>query len=131
MANQGKINCTFPNCFEYFDNAKSMKKHKKYSDMHDYCHICDEDFLDYETWTAHNALWSGKDTFGITQRQYARQKKDGSFDNEKSKYGPKYGESKFHQYGCKFCGVKFRTESGRQHHTNEVRVLFVLPLLIG
>lgn len=36
-----------------FDDERQMKKHKKHSDKHDYCHKCDEDFDSFEDFTMH------------------------------------------------------------------------------
>lgn len=33
-----------------------MKSHKKYSDEHDYCHKCDEDFEDFEAFAFHKII---------------------------------------------------------------------------
>ncbi|KAH8724085.1 hypothetical protein GQ44DRAFT_683881 [Phaeosphaeriaceae sp. PMI808] len=48
-----RIKCTYDNCFELFDTVVVMKNHKRYSDEHDYCHKCDEDFADYEAYAFH------------------------------------------------------------------------------
>jgi hypothetical protein len=47
------IKCTYKDCYESFDNKEAMRNHKKYSDEHDYCHKCDEDFGDYEEYAFH------------------------------------------------------------------------------
>lgn len=33
-----------------------MRSHKKYSDEHDYCNKCDEDFHSYEDYAAHKII---------------------------------------------------------------------------
>jgi predicted nucleic acid-binding Zn ribbon protein len=108
MANQGKIKCTFLDCFQYFSSEKQMKSHKKYSQVHDHCPVCDLDFPDWDTWSAHNALYSGRDAKGKHIKEYI-----------------KAGDSlpkgnKLHQFGCAKCGELFKTESGRQRHTDGV-----------
>ncbi|KAF2424896.1 hypothetical protein EJ08DRAFT_681732 [Tothia fuscella] len=132
-----QIKCTYADCFERFNTVTDMKKHKKYVNKHDYCHLCDKDFDDWDLWAAHNAEWSGKDIFGKTAKQYAWEKSEDSgvelngakgavFGQKKSeaiqkygeKKGEKYGKLKFHDYGCKFCGEKFKTPEGRQSHYN-------------
>jgi hypothetical protein len=47
------IKCTYEDCYESFDTEKAMKKHKKYSDEHDYCHKCDMDFENHEDYAFH------------------------------------------------------------------------------
>lgn len=123
-----KIKCTYANCYQRFDTAKEMKRHKKYGDEHDYCHLCDQDFEDWDEWAAHNAQWSGKDIFGKTAKQYACEKAEGTFSQNRSEKireigpkGEKYGSLKFHNYGCKFCGEQFKTEGARANHYNAVR----------
>jgi hypothetical protein len=97
-----------------------MKKHKKYSTEHDYCHVCDIDFDDWSTAVAHKSQMSGMDAFRKTRKQYTKEKEQGDFWANKDKYGPTYGELKFHMYYCKFCGAAHNTESGRHHHTLQV-----------
>ncbi|KAF2029242.1 hypothetical protein EK21DRAFT_113137 [Setomelanomma holmii] len=48
-----RIKCTYKDCFESFDTEKAMKSHKKYSDEHDYCHRCDEDYEDHDSYAFH------------------------------------------------------------------------------
>ena len=45
--------CTYKDCDLTFDTEKIMKKHKKYSDEHEYCAKCDEDFDSYEDYAMH------------------------------------------------------------------------------
>jgi hypothetical protein len=52
----GRIKCTYDDCYETFDSEKAMKGHKKYSDEHDYCHKCDEDFEDFDGYAFHKIL---------------------------------------------------------------------------
>ncbi|KAL5119616.1 hypothetical protein ACEQ8H_002462 [Pleosporales sp. CAS-2024a] len=49
----GRVRCTFEGCYQSFDTVKLMKRHKKYTDDHDYCHVCDKDFSDFASYTFH------------------------------------------------------------------------------
>ena len=120
MASQSKIKCTFEGCNEHFANEKDMKKHKKHSDEHEYCHICDIDFDNWEIATAHKSQMGGMDIFKKTQMQYKKEKESGVFWNIRDKISPDYGNLKFHPYACKFCGMSYKTESARQLHTQRV-----------
>ncbi|KIW03607.1 uncharacterized protein PV09_05360 [Verruconis gallopava] len=120
MAASKKIKCTFENCNEYFETSKEMKKHKKYATHHEYCHICDIDFKDWSTATAHKSQMSGMDIYRKTRKQYQREKDQGIFWSNREKFGKDYGELKFHKYFCKFCGAESHTESARQRHTLQV-----------
>ncbi|KAF1918524.1 hypothetical protein BDU57DRAFT_445196 [Ampelomyces quisqualis] len=51
-----KVKCTYDDCYDSFDTESAMKRHKKYSDEHDYCHKCDEDFPDFEAFAFHKIL---------------------------------------------------------------------------
>lgn len=117
MTNEGKIKCSFEQCFEYFPNPRQMIKHKKYDHADQYCKVCDLDSPDWYTGVAHKAQMSGLDKYRKTQKQYAKEKEQGVFWNNKEKYGPDYGNLKFHMYTCKFCGQSWNTESARQKHT--------------
>jgi hypothetical protein len=122
MASKTKVKCSFKDCFEFFSSLKEMKQHKKYSQQHDYCHICDLDFDDWSTAVAHKSQMSGMDGFRKTQKEYKKEKGQGGFWANKERFGPTYGELKFHMYHCKFCGEKFNTESARQRHTLQVNL---------
>jgi hypothetical protein len=133
-----KIKCTFDDCNELFDNATNMRKHKKYRPQHDYCNICDEDFVDWDSYSAHNARWSGMDYFGKTVDTIKNERivvidVDGDFkgktvfyrekqkaEQQDAKKGKKYGELKHHDWGCKFCGELFKSRGGRDQHLNQV-----------
>jgi hypothetical protein len=39
-----------------FDTEAQMKRHKRNTELHDYCHKCDEDFEDYEALAEHKAF---------------------------------------------------------------------------
>lgn len=121
MANKGHIKCSFGECYEYFSNEKKLRKHKKEEHKEFYCHICDESFDEWETAIAHKSQKSGTDIFGKTQKDYAREKADGTFWNNREIKGPTYGELKFHKYHCKFCGMDYNTNSAREQHTVQVR----------
>ncbi|KAH7380369.1 hypothetical protein DE146DRAFT_625149 [Phaeosphaeria sp. MPI-PUGE-AT-0046c] len=47
------IKCTYADCYESFDTEAAMKRHKKYSDEHDYCHKCDVDCATFEDLAYH------------------------------------------------------------------------------
>ncbi|KAF2867630.1 hypothetical protein BDV95DRAFT_631007 [Massariosphaeria phaeospora] len=47
--------CTYKDCSASYDSEKMMKSHKKHSDEHDYCPVCDEDFDSYEDLAQHKA----------------------------------------------------------------------------
>lgn len=47
--------CTYEDCSASFSSVKDMKRHKKYSDEHDYCHKCDEDFQSVDDLSQHKA----------------------------------------------------------------------------
>ncbi|KAH7068075.1 hypothetical protein BKA63DRAFT_105670 [Paraphoma chrysanthemicola] len=47
------VKCTYEDCYESFDTEKEMRRHKKYSDEHDYCYKCDEDYEDPEAYALH------------------------------------------------------------------------------
>jgi transposase-like protein len=49
----GKVKCTYKDCDLWFDTDKAMRGHKRYSDEHDYCHRCDEDFDSFEDYALH------------------------------------------------------------------------------
>jgi hypothetical protein len=137
--NDQKVKCTFDGCNEIFDGLADMKKHKKHSPKHDYCNVCDKDFADWDSYSAHNARWSGMDYFGKTvdDIKYERThtvdiegpwRGTSLFEREKSKAkekdqkkGKKYGELKYHDWGCKFCGELFKSKGGRDQHLNQVR----------
>ena len=40
----------------YFESEDAMRTHKKYSDEHDYCLKCDEDFHSYEDYAHHKIV---------------------------------------------------------------------------
>ncbi|KZM24205.1 Protein S-acyltransferase [Ascochyta rabiei] len=48
-----RVKCTYVDCNLLFANETDMKRHKKHSDGHDYCHKCDEDFESYEDLAQH------------------------------------------------------------------------------
>ncbi|QDS75951.1 hypothetical protein FKW77_003314 [Venturia effusa] len=106
MANRGKIQCSFPECFRLFSSEKEMRKHKRHSQEHDYCAVCDMDFEDWDAYSAHNAMYSGRDSKKKSIKDY---RKAGE---------PIPDGNKLHMYGCAKCGELFKTESGRQRHTN-------------
>ncbi|TID18580.1 hypothetical protein E2P81_ATG06490 [Venturia nashicola] len=106
MANRGKVKCTFPECYQYFSSEKEMRKHKKHSREHDYCAVCDEDFLDWDDFSAHNALYSGRDANKKSVQEYLGA-------GELVPTG-----NRLHMYGCAKCGELFKTESGRRRHTD-------------
>lgn len=123
MATKNVVSCTFKECTETFTSAKEMKKHKKHSDEHEYCHLCDIDFDEWETAIIHKSQMSGMDTFRKTLKQYEKEKERGTFYANKQKNGPSYGSLKFHKYYCKFCGMEFHTESARHRHTLQVQFI--------
>ncbi|KAI9037860.1 putative C2H2 finger domain protein [Aspergillus affinis] len=43
-----KIRCTYRSCNLFFDSLIEMKRHKIVEAEHDYCRVCDEDFVDEE-----------------------------------------------------------------------------------
>lgn len=47
------IKCTFDNCFANFNSKKQMRAHKRSAPEHEYCHICDLDFADWDPYMAH------------------------------------------------------------------------------
>lgn len=51
-----RAKCTFKDCHQYFDSVKSMRSHKKYSDEHEYCSRCDEDFDDFDELAYHKIV---------------------------------------------------------------------------
>jgi hypothetical protein len=139
--NGEKIKCTFDDCHELFDCVQDLKRHKKYSMQHDYCRVCDEDFPDWDSYSSHNAQWSGMDYFGKTKAQIDYERVTMVTAGEYSgrslfaremikakekdpKKGKKYGELKHHQWGCKFCGKLFESPGGREQHLNQVCLSF-------
>lgn len=48
-----RVKCTYTECDMSFDSAKSMKRHKKESDEHEYCHLCDVDCASYDQYIVH------------------------------------------------------------------------------
>ncbi|KAE9965352.1 hypothetical protein BLS_007688 [Venturia inaequalis] len=106
MANRGKLKCTFAECYRYFSSEKEMRKHKRHSSEHDYCAVCDEDFLDWDDFSAHNALYSGRDSNKKSVKEFLKAGE------------PVPSGNKLHMYGCAKCGELFKTESGRQRHTD-------------
>jgi hypothetical protein len=144
-SNGKKTKCTFDSCHEVFDCVQDMKRHKKYSIEHDYCVVCDEDFPDWDSYSSHNARWSGMDYFGKTKAQIDQERttivaagvyegmslltremmKAKEKDPKKRKM---YGELKHHKWGCKFCGKLFESSGGREQHLNEVCLLSITSL---
>jgi hypothetical protein len=50
------VQCDYEGCLASFDTEREMKSHKKYSNEHDYCHKCDENFDSYEDLARHKAF---------------------------------------------------------------------------
>lgn len=48
-----RVKCTFEDCDLFFDDERSMKRHKRQTDEHEYCHLCDEDFDTIEDFVEH------------------------------------------------------------------------------
>ncbi|KAF2851744.1 hypothetical protein T440DRAFT_57288 [Plenodomus tracheiphilus IPT5] len=48
-----RVKCTYKDCSMSFDSEKIMKRHKRYFEDHDYCHLCDEDFDCIEDYIEH------------------------------------------------------------------------------
>jgi uncharacterized C2H2 Zn-finger protein len=86
-----------------------MRKHKKHNREHDYCAVCDMDFENWDEYSAHNAIYSGRDAQGKSVKEFLKAKEESPKGN------------KLHMYGCAKCGELFKTESGRQRHTDGVR----------
>lgn len=114
MANHGKIKCTFPECFGYFSSEKEMRKHKRHNREHDYCAVCDKDYLEWDEYSAHNAMYSGRDSNKKSVKDYLKAGE------------PVPSGNKLHMYGCAKCGELFKTESGRQRHTDGVSIYLAL-----
>lgn len=57
MADTGGLNsrikCSYESCGLVFDTEKDMRSHKKYSDEHDYCSRCNEDFESFDDYVQH------------------------------------------------------------------------------
>ncbi|KAF2182008.1 hypothetical protein K469DRAFT_587763 [Zopfia rhizophila CBS 207.26] len=51
-----RVKCTYKDCVTSFDTEKAMRRHKKDSEEHDYCHKCGEDFDSYEDLAQHKAF---------------------------------------------------------------------------
>ncbi|KAH9867040.1 hypothetical protein IAQ61_007631 [Plenodomus lingam] len=51
-----RIKCTYQSCGLYFVNEKAMKRHKRYSEEHEYCHLCNEDFDTIEDYIQHKII---------------------------------------------------------------------------
>ena len=49
----GKFKCTYKDCDMWFESEKYMRRHKKLSDEHDYCALCDMDFDDCDDLAKH------------------------------------------------------------------------------
>lgn len=49
----GVFRCTFKDCDLSFDTERSMRRHKKFSEKHDYCGLCDQDFESYDDLAQH------------------------------------------------------------------------------
>ncbi|KAH9866169.1 hypothetical protein J1614_008734 [Plenodomus biglobosus] len=48
-----KFKCTYKSCNMSFNDEKTMKRHKRHFEEHDYCHLCDEDFDTVEDYIEH------------------------------------------------------------------------------
>jgi len=48
-----RVKCTFPDCDLFFHDEKTMKRHKRHAEEHEYCHLCDEDFDSVEDFVEH------------------------------------------------------------------------------
>lgn len=51
-----RVKCTYADCDLFFPDDRAMRRHKKYSDEHDYCHKCNEDYDSYEDYAMHKIL---------------------------------------------------------------------------
>ncbi|KAI8943101.1 hypothetical protein NX059_001131 [Plenodomus lindquistii] len=51
-----RVKCTYKDCDLWFNDEKTMKRHKRHSDEHDYCHLCDEDFEDVDAYIQHKII---------------------------------------------------------------------------
>ena len=47
MAEVTSYPCTFESCHAKFSSIEAMKEHKRHSPQHEYCSLCNEDFVNW------------------------------------------------------------------------------------